>query len=138
MNKHLKSFLHRGLIFGGFGPIVTGIVFLILGATLEGFSLTGFEVFLAVISTYLLAFVHAGASVFNRIEHWGIAKSVLCHFAVLYAAYTAVYLCNSWIPFEPLVILIYTGIFVLTYAVIWLSVFISTRATKRRLNERLS
>ena len=39
MNKYLKIFLHRGLIFGGFGPIVVGIVYFILGQTLEGFSL---------------------------------------------------------------------------------------------------
>ena len=33
MNKYLKEFLHRGLIFGGFGPLVAGIVFLIIGLT---------------------------------------------------------------------------------------------------------
>ena len=30
MNKYLKEFFHRGLIFGGFGPIILGIVFAIL------------------------------------------------------------------------------------------------------------
>ncbi len=36
--------------------------------------LSGEEVLLGVISTYVLAFVQAGASVFNQIESWPIAK----------------------------------------------------------------
>ena len=31
MNKYVRSFLHRGLMFGGFGPIIIGIVYLVLG-----------------------------------------------------------------------------------------------------------
>ena len=30
MNCYVKEFLKRGLMFGGFGPIVAGIVYLIL------------------------------------------------------------------------------------------------------------
>ena len=26
MNKYVKTYLHRGLLFGGLGPIVAGIV----------------------------------------------------------------------------------------------------------------
>ena len=37
---------------------------------LDDFSLGGSEVFLGIVSIYLLAFVHAGASVFNQIEHY--------------------------------------------------------------------
>jgi hypothetical protein len=71
MNKgYFKAFLHRGLIFGGFGPIIVGIVFFVLSLTLEDFSLSGQEVFFAIISTYLLAFLQAGASIFNQIESW--------------------------------------------------------------------
>ena len=80
MNKYLKAFLHRGLIFGGFGPIVVGIIYLILSMTLDSFSVSGKEMFFAIISTYLLAFVHAGASVFNQIEEWPVTKSMFFHF----------------------------------------------------------
>ena len=74
MNKYLKAFLHRGLIFGGFGPIVMAIIYLILSFSIDGFLVGGVELFTAAISTYVLAFVHAGASVFNQIESWPIAK----------------------------------------------------------------
>lgn len=138
MNKYVKEFLHRGLMFGGFGPIVAGIVFFILSYTVGGFSLGGGEILAAILSTYLLAFVQAGVSVFNQIEGWPIAKSLLCHLGLLYLSYTACYLANFWIPFEPLVLLIFTAIFLVTYFVIWLSVFFSIRAFSRQCNRRLS
>ena len=137
MNKYVKQFLYRGLIFGAGGPIVAGIVFLILGGTIEGFSLTGGQVFMAVVSTYLLAFVHAGASVFNQIEHWPISKSLFFHFMSLYIAYVACYTVNSWIPFEWIAILIFTAGFTVTYFIIWGTVVLAIKATERKLNRRL-
>lgn len=138
MKSYVKSFFHRGMLFGGFGPIVAGIVFFILSLTLENFSLTGTEVFLAVVSTYLLAFIHAGASIFNQIEEWPLAKSLLCHFASLYFAYTICYLINAWIPFEPMVLLIFTAIFVVVYFVIWMIVYLSVRTSSKKMNQKLS
>ena len=83
----IKEFLKRGLLFGGFGPIIAGIVYLILSFTIKDFSLSGLEVFIVIISTYVLAFVQAGASIFNQIEDWPIAKSLLCHLSLIYGAY---------------------------------------------------
>lgn len=137
MNKYLKEFLHRGLIFGGFGPIVLGIIFFILSKTIDGFSLDGSEVLLGIISTYLLAFVQAGVSVFNQIEHWSVPKSLLCHFGSLYAVYVFFYVVNSWIPFEWGVIGIFTAIFVVTYFIIWFTVYFIVKSTKKKLNSAL-
>ena len=137
MNKYVKEFLHRGLIFGGFGPVVVGIVFAILQYTVEGFSLGGTQVLLAIISTYLLAFVQAGVTVFNQIEHWPLPKSLLCHFATLYAAYSLCYLVNSWIPFEPMVLVIFTAIFAVGYFLIWGIVYLCVRAASRKMNEKI-
>ena len=137
MNKYLRCFLHRGLIFGGFGPIVMGIVYLILSFSIDNFSVGGLEMFTAIISTYILAFVHAGASIFNQIESWPIAKSLLFHFGSLYIAYTLCYVINSWIPFELLGFLIYTAVFVLVYLVIWLTVVIIVGREGRKINEGL-
>lgn len=137
MNTYLKSFLHRGMMFGGFGPIVAGIVYLILSNTIENFTLSGNQVFLTIISTYILAFLQAGASVFNQIEHWPIAKSLLCHFATLYFAYTVCYLVNTWIPFEPMVIVIFTLIFAVTYFIIWGIVYLSVKTASKKLNAKI-
>lgn len=138
MNKYLKIFLHRGLIFGGFGPIVVGIVYAILEKAVDGFSLEGTEVLLAILSTYLLAFLQAGATVFNQIEDWPLPKSLLCHFTTLYLAYSVCYISNSWIPFIPEVLLIFTLIFVAVYFVIWIIVYFSVKATSKKINSKLN
>lgn len=137
MNKYLKDFLLRGMMFGGFGPIILGIIYFILSKTLNDFSLNGSEVLLGIVSTYLLAFIQAGVSVFNQIEHWSVPKSLFCHFGLLYAAYIICYVFNSWIPFEWGVIGIFTAIFVVAYFVIWTVVYFSVKATSKKLNTEL-
>lgn len=138
MNKYLKEFLHRGLLFGGFGPIVLGIIYAVLSKTIAGFSLSGGQVCLAVISTYLLAFLQAGASIFNQIEDWPLLKSLLCHFLTLYGAYSVCYVVNTWIPFDPQILLIFTAIFAAVYLVIWLTVYISIQITSKKFNAKLN
>lgn len=137
MNKYLKEFLHRGLMFSGFGPVILGIIFCVLSYTIQDFSLSGVEALTAIISTYMLAFIHAGASVFNQIEHWPLLKSITCHFSTLYLAYTTCYLLNSWIIFEPMVILIFTAVFVIVYILVWAIVLISLKLTSQKLNKKL-
>ncbi len=137
MNPYLKEFLHRGLMFGGFGPIIVGIIFCALEHTAEGFSIGGDEILLAVFSTYLLAFVQAGSSIFHQIEHWSPARALLCQLGLLYAAYVGCYLINTWIPFDALVIVIFTAIFSLGYLTIWGIVYFAVRLTKKRINRAL-
>lgn len=137
MNKYFKEFLFRGMIFGGFGPIILGIVYYILSKTLNNFSLNGSEVLLGIISTYLLAFVQAGVTVFNQIEHWSVPKSLLCHFGSLYIVYVFCYIVNSWIPFEWGIVGLFTAIFVVLYFIIWFTVYFIAKATGKKLNSVL-
>lgn len=137
VNKYVKEFFHRGLVFSGFGPIVLGIIYAILSNALESFSLTGWQALLAIASTYLLAFVQAGASVFNQIEHWPLPKSLFCHFGMIYLVYVLCYLVNTWIPFDINVILIFTAIFVLVYFVVWIIVYVSIKAVSKKMNCKL-
>jgi hypothetical protein len=138
MNQYVKEFFHRGLMFGGFGPVIAGIVYFLLDSNLEHFSLTGGQVLIAILSTYGLAFVQAGGSVFHQIEHWSVAKGLFFHFFSLYLSYVLCYLVNSWIPFEKTMILIFTAIFAVGYFVIWLTVFFSVKAVQKRLNQKLN
>ena len=137
MNRYLKDFLHRGLIFGGFGPIVVAIVFMCISLADGGFSLTASQILLATVSSYLLAFIQAGVTVFNQIEHWSTVKSLFCHFVTLYATYSVCYVVNSWIPFEPMVLVIFSVIFAVLFFVIWTIVYLSVRATSKRFNSQL-
>ena len=136
MNKYIKEFLHRGMLFGGFGPIIAAIIYYFVSLSVD-VKFSGSQILLAVFSTYLLAFIQAGASVFNQIEHWPIIKSISFHLGFIYLAYLCCYLVNSWIPFNWLVILIFTAIFLVTYFVIWLIVFFTTKKTAKHLNEKI-
>lgn len=138
MNKYLKSFLLRGLIFGGFGPIILGIIYATISINVNNFSLTAIEVLVGIISVYMLAFIQAGCSVFNQIEEWPITKSLFCHFSCIYVAYVTCYLINTWIPFEPMVLLVFTVIFVSLYFIIWFTVYFIVKLTSKKMNSRLS
>ena len=137
MNKYVKDFLHRGLIFGGFGPIIFGIIIYIISKTTDDLALNGADMLTGIISTYLLAFAHAGASVFNQIEHWSIGKSLFCHLSTLYVAYSLCYVINTWIPFEPKMLLLFTAIFMAIYFVVWGIVYLSIKAISKNCNAKL-
>lgn len=137
MNRYLKEFLHRGLLFGGFGPIILGIIYAVISEAAEDFTLSGMQILAGIASTYMLAFIQAGATVLNQIEHWPLMKGLLCHFSLLYAAYCIFYILNSWIPFDIKVIGIFTVIFVAIYIAIWVIVYFATKGTSRKLNAKL-
>ena len=120
-------------MFAGFGPIIYGIIALIVPSVMVDSK----TVFVAIISTYLLAFMHAGASVFNSIEHWPMAKSLFFHLFTLYVSYLACYLVNSWIPFDIMNVVWFTLIFAVIYAVVWIIVVLSIKATSKSLNKKL-
>ena len=60
-----------------------------------------------------------------------------CHFSVLYFAYVACYLINSWIPFNINVLLIFTAVFIAIYLTIWITVLISLKLISKRLNAKI-
>ena len=129
--SHVKKFILRGLIFGGLGPIVLGIVFIfIFKNNLVSFS--GVKLFFAIISTYIIAFIQAGSSVFKEIEDWSLVKASGVQLLFIYITYTACYLINSWIPFKWSILLIYTLIFVFCYAIIWITVYLIVKKKQRQ------
>ena len=137
MSKYIKEFFRRGLMFGGFGPIVAGIIYFVISKISVSFILSGTEVFCAIISTYILAFLQAGATVFNQVENWSVMKSLFYHFSTIFVAYTSCYLLNSWIPFDYRVILVFIGIFIVVYFAVWSIVYFSIKATSKKLNMKL-
>lgn len=137
MKNYVKQFFLRGLIFGGFGPVILAIIYYIISVTIADISFSGSEILSGVIATYLLAFVHAGASVFNQIEEWGLNKSIGCHFGVLYIAYSVCYLVNKWIPFDIKIFASFTAIFIAVYAVVWTTVYLCVRHSSKKINDSL-
>lgn len=127
-----NEFLKRGLMFGGFGPVIVGIIYLFVGTAIRPM-----DCFTANISSYVLAFVVAGCSVFYQIEQWGLAKASFFHVICLYLAYLGCYLLNGWIDADIKTVAIFTGIFFLGYLVIWATVLLCTKMTAKKLNMKL-
>ena len=137
MSQHVKNYLQRGIAFGGFGPIVTGLVLAIMQWSGVDVQLSGSDVLVAVVSTYVLAFVQAGSSVFNQVENWPLAKSMGIHFLSVYVVYVACYLLNRWLPFAWEMIVAFTLVFVAVYLAIWLTVYLIVRKTSQKLNQSI-
>ena len=124
-------------MFSGLGPVTAALIIFIISQLEEFSALSGMQVLTMVVSTYILAFVQAGATVFNQIEHWSLPKSLACHFSSLYAVYVLCYLVNTWIPFSINVILTFTVIFAVSFFAIWTIVFLSVRHLSKKLNKNL-
>ena len=137
MNKYMKEFFHRGLMFSGFGPIVFGIIMLCISFSRTGVVIDAKGILSGIVSAYLIAFVQAGATVFNQIEHWSIPKSLFFHFGSLYIVYSLCYILNSWIPFKPEVLAVFTLIFLAVYFAVWTTVYLCVRKTGKKFNEKL-
>lgn len=125
-------------MFGGYGPIILGIIYLVLQKSIENFSLNGWQVFVAIISTYFLAFIQAGASVLNQIDTRFPLLMTGAHLSVLYFSTLGAYLINSWIPFRPEALGIFTAVFVIGYAAVWLTVCIAIKTVSKKLNRKLN
>lgn len=133
MNKYVKEFLHRGLMFSGLGCIIAAIII----SSEPELMHEGRSVLTAIVSTYFLAFIHAGTSVFHMIENWSAVKSAFFQLLTLYVSYLSCYLVNSWMNFNMTIIVVFTVVFVIVYALVWLIVYFSIRATSKKLNKNL-
>lgn len=137
MKKFWKEFLFRGLICASGGPIVLAIIYGILGATGAVEALSPREVCLGVVTITLLAFTAAGMTAIYQMEQLPLPIMILLHGGALYIAYILTYLINSWLHNSLVPILVFTGIFVSGYALIWLIIYYVTKANTEALNRKL-
>ena len=137
MKQHIKKFLQRGLTFSVGGPVILAIVYGILGAAQVIDTLSPAEVCKGVLTVSLMAFIAAGMSVVYEIERLPLFFAALLHGVALYADYILIYLFNGWLKSQIIPVLIFTGIFIAGYCLIWVIVYFSTKNTARSLNRKL-
>jgi hypothetical protein len=137
MKKFWKEFLFRGLICAAGGPLVLAIIYGILGATgtVEAVSTT--EVCMGILTITLLAFIAAGMTAIYQMEQLPLPTMILLHGGALYIAYILTYLINGWLQNSLIPILVFTGIFVVCYAIIWLIIYCVEKAKTEKLNKIL-
>ena len=121
----------------GFGPIVLSIVYGILDLCGVVDKLSISEVVLGYLSILGLAFLCGGMTVVYQIEEFGISKSITLHGIALYVAYAVVYLSNNWLKDGLIPLLVFTFIFVLGYALVWLVIYLITKRGTDSLNKKI-
>lgn len=136
MKKYISEFCKRGLMAAAGGPVVLAIVYGILGATGTVQSFTPAEVCLGILTVTFMAFIAAGITMVYGIEELALFPAILLHGIVLYLDYILIYLLNGWLQSQLVPILIFTGVFVAGYAIIWGIIYFVTRRTTDRLNRK--
>lgn len=137
MKKYVLEFIKRGLMCSVGGPIILGIIYGILGATGTVTAITPKEACLGIISLSVMAFIAAGITVVYSAHNLPLISAILLHGGVLYLDYLLMYLINDWIPKNFAGIGIFTAIFVVGFAVVWLIIYFSTKRKTDSLNKKL-
>ena len=137
MKKFWKEFLLRGLVAAAGGPVVLAIIYGILGAAGAVDSLVPQQVCLEILSITILAFVVAGMTAVYQLEQLPLPIMILLHGGVLYIAYIVTYLINGWLLNQLKPILVFTGVFIAGYGLIWLVIYRVEKAKAEKLNKIL-
>ena len=137
MKKNILEFFRRGFVACGFGPIVLAILYLILQHEAEIETLTVNQVCLGIFSLSALAFIAGGMNVIYQIERLPLMVAILIHGGVLYISYLVTYLLNNWLEWGTIPILVFSGIFIFGYLMIWAIIYCIIRKRTERLNEIL-
>ena len=134
MKKHVLEFLRRGLTAWGLGPLVLAVLYLILHRQGLMQTLTVREVCTGIFSLSALAFIAGGMNVLYQMERLPLMVAILIHGAVLYVSYLITNLLNGWLEWGISPVLVFTGIFVFGYLVIWAVIYAVIKKNTAKLN----
>ena len=134
--KHIvKEFCRRGITVCGAGPIVLAVLYLILQRNGVAETLSVNEVCVGIFSLTTLAFIAGGMNVVYQIERLPLMAAISIHGGVLYVSYLLTYLVNNWLDWGTAPILVFTGIFVVGYLLIWVIIYSIMKRNTDKINE---
>ena len=137
MKKFVVEFLRRGLVACGLGPLILALLYLILRRVNAVETLTVNEVCVGIATLWGLAFVAGGMNAVYQVERLPLMVAILIHGTVLYLGYLATYLLNSWLDWGITPVMVFTGIFVLGFLVIWVIIYSSIKKNTDKVNAAL-
>ena len=134
MKKFVSEFMRRGMVAGGFGPIILAIVYLSLyhNGVIE--TLTVEEVCKGIFSVTALAFLAGGMNAVYQVERLPLMPAILIHGVSLYIGYLVMYRFNNWLEGGTASIMFFTVIFVVGYVVIWVIIYFVTKRNTDKVN----
>jgi hypothetical protein len=134
MKYILKEFCRRGIAACGLGPIALAVIYLVLQYNGVVEVLTVHGVCVGIFSLSALAFVAGGMNVVYQIERLPLMVAISIHGGVLYVSYLLTYLVNDWLVRGTTPILVFTGIFVVGYLLIWAVIYSIIKRNTDRIN----
>ena len=137
MKKIVFEFVRRGVVACGLGPIVLAVYYLILHNQTGLETLSVEQVCVGIFSLTALAFVAGGMNVVYQIERLPLMIAILIHGCVLYVSYLGTYLLNGWLESGIVSLLVFTGIFVVGYLLIWAIIYSIVKRRTDRINGML-
>ena len=137
MKTFWKGFFLRGLICAAGGPVVLAIIYGITGAIGAVESLNPTSVCLEILTITMLAFIAAGMTAVYQQEQLPLPIMILAHGGALYIAYLLTYLINGWLEKDWIPILVFTGIFLVGYGLVWLIIYLVEKKKADKLNQML-
>ena len=137
MKKVALEFLRRGVMSCGVGPIILAVLYLILhhNGVVENVSVK--ELCVGIFSLSALAFVAGGINALYQLERLPLMAAILIHGSVLYVSYLMTYLVNGWLEWGRVPVLVFTGIFVVGYLVIWAVIYFVIKRKTKNLNKMM-
>ena len=134
MKKFALDFVLRGLIACGFGPMILAITYISLYWSNVVETLPIPEVCIGILSISALAFICGGMTAIYQVEKLHIFAAIMLHGGVLYVAYLVTYLLNNWLADGVIPLLVFSGIFVVGFAVIWAIIYLINRKRIAKIN----
>ena len=131
MKKYIADFIRRGTVSCGLGPIILN-----QWGVLETLSVN--QACTGILSLSALAFIAGGMNTLYQIEQLPLMVAILIHGAVLYLSYLATYLINGWLDQGIAPILVFSGIFVVGYLVIWAVIYWIIKKNTDQVNEMMA
>ena len=137
MKQLIREFIRRGISACWLGPLVLAAIYLLLWQKGAVESLAVPQVCRGILSLSALAFIAGGMNAIYRIERLPLMVAVFIHGAVLYVSYLATYLLNGWLERGMAPILVFSGIFIVGYLVIWAVIYAILKRNTNKINEKL-
>ena len=100
-------------------------------------TLTINQVCLGIFSISALAFIAGGMNMIYQIEQLPLMVAISIHGGVLYISYLITYLVNDWLPWGVIEILVFSGIFIFGYIIIWMIIYSIIKRNTEKVNKIL-
>ena len=118
-------------------PVADGTFYPVVPELAAGFGSEMNAVLVQTLCSLLYGAAWAGASVVWDRESWSILRQTATHLIICSIATFPIAYFMRWMPHNVSGILLYFGIFLFIYAVIWLAQYSSMKKRVRQMNEKV-